>query len=192
MEFKTRILPEPELEFGDGHHHLDPRLGLQEAGPLQVHLGEVIKVGVVGTAKTVEDARSFLQAASSGFKADSSRHPNLHPDFPGLGNENPYRSRFEIEEGATGTIPQAKLDRILKEPNHQRAVELAVDAVMDELRVLDEGGRRPDVAVVALSVELINRVWGPRSTVMQLWSARTAAAPTRRISVACSRPVRWS
>lgn len=162
MEFKTRILPEPELEFGDGHHHLDPRLGLQEAGPLQVHLGEVIKVGVVGTAKTVEDARSFLQAASSGFKADSSRHPNLHPDFPGLGNENPYRSRFEIEEGATGTIPQAKLARILKEPNHQRAVELAVDAVMDELRVLDEGGRRPDVAVVALSVELIDRVWGAK------------------------------
>lgn len=162
MKFKTRILPEPELEFGDGHHHLDPRLGLQEAGPLQVHLGEVIKVGVVGTAKTVGDARSFLQAAATGFEGDTSRHPNLHPDFPGLGNENPYRSRFDIEEGGTGTIPQAKLNRILKEHNHQRAVELAVEAVMDELRVLDEGGRRPDVAIVALSVELIDRVWGAK------------------------------
>lgn len=162
MEFRTRIFPEPDLEFGDGHHHPDPRLGLQEAGPLQVHLGEVIRVGVVGTAKTVEDTQSFLAAASTGFEGDTSRHPNLHPDFPGLGNENPYRTRFEIEDGATETIPRAKLDRILKEPNHHRAVELAVDAFIDELRVLDEGGRRPDVAVVALSVALIDRVWGAK------------------------------
>lgn len=32
MEFRTRIFPEPDLEFGDGHRHPDPRLGLQEAG----------------------------------------------------------------------------------------------------------------------------------------------------------------
>ena len=79
-----------------------------------------------------------------------------------MGNENPYRARFEIEEGATGSIPRAKLDRILKEPDHKLAVGLAVDAVMDELRVLDEGGYRPDVAVVALSVALIDRLWGAK------------------------------
>ncbi len=162
MEFRTRIFPEPDLEFGDGHRHPDPRLGLQEAGPLQVHLGDVIRVGVVGTSKTVADTQSFLAAATVGFKGNTERHPNLHPDFPGMGNENPYRARFEIEDGATGTIPRAKLDRILKEPNHHRAVELAVDAVMDELRVLDEGGHRPDVAVIALSVALIDRVWGAK------------------------------
>jgi hypothetical protein len=127
-----------------------------------VHLGEVIRVGVVGTAKTVEDAQSFLATATTGFKGDGAKHPNLHPDFPGLGNENPYRARFEIEDGATGTIPRAKLDRIRKEPDHQHAVNLAVEAVMDELRVLDESGRRPDVAVIALSVGLIDRLWGAK------------------------------
>lgn len=162
MKFVTRIFPEPDLEFGDGHQHPDPRLGLQEAGPLQVHLGDVIRVGVVGTAKTVADTENFLQTAATGIEGNTAKHPNLHPDFPGLGNENPYRARFEIEDGATGTIPRAKLDRILKEPDHKRAVEMAVDAVMDELRVLDEGGRRPDVAIVALSVALIDRVWGAK------------------------------
>ena len=162
MEFRTRIFPEPDLEFGDGHRHPDPRLGLTEAGPLQVYLGEVIRVGVVGTAKTVSDTQAFLAAAAGGFEGNAERHPNLHPDFPGLGNENPYRTRFEIEDGATRTIPRAKLDRILKEPDHQRAVDLAVNAVMDELRVLEESGARPDLAIISLSVELIDRVWGAK------------------------------
>lgn len=71
MKFKTRIFPEPDLEFGDGHQHPDPRLGLQEAGPLQTHLGDVIRVGVVGTAKTVSDTHSFLQTASTGIEGNT-------------------------------------------------------------------------------------------------------------------------
>lgn len=119
-------------------------------------------MGVVGVSKTVSDTQAFLTEASVGFKGNTERHPNLHPDFPGMRNENPYGARFKIEDGATGTIPKAKLDRIIKEPDNRRAVELAVDAVMDELRVLDEGGHRPDVAIAALSAALIDRVWGAK------------------------------
>ena len=32
MGFESRIFDEPELEFGEQHHSLDPRLGLVEAG----------------------------------------------------------------------------------------------------------------------------------------------------------------
>ena len=35
IDFESHIFDEPELEFGDRHHHPDPRLGLYEAGPLQ-------------------------------------------------------------------------------------------------------------------------------------------------------------
>ena len=55
MDFESKIFEEPELEFGDKHHHPDPRLGLVEAGPLQPPLGDVIRIAVVGSAKTVED-----------------------------------------------------------------------------------------------------------------------------------------
>ena len=27
MKFETKIIDEPDLEFGDKHHHPDPRLG---------------------------------------------------------------------------------------------------------------------------------------------------------------------
>jgi hypothetical protein len=160
--FETRVFKEPELEFGDHHHHPDPRLGLFEAGPLQPFVGDVIKIGVVGSAKTIEDTRKFLDAAAGGVDGKSEKHPNMHPAFPGLGNQSPYRCRFDIEDGATAALSQSKLDRIAKEPDHQKAVEMAVDEIVAELESLADGGNRPDVAIVALPVRLLERVWNAK------------------------------
>ncbi len=160
--FQTRIFQEPELEFGDRHHHPDPRLGLFEAGPLQTYVGDVIKIGVVGNAKTIEDTRRFLETAAAGIEGKSEKHPNMHPAFPGLGNQSPYRCRFEVEDGATAALSQAKLDKIAKEPDNHRAVELAVEEIMAELQALDDGGHRPDVAIIALPVRLLERVWNAK------------------------------
>lgn len=162
MKFETKIYDEPELEFGDQHHHPDPRLGLVEAGPLQPPLGEVIRVGVVGSAKTVESTQNFLSTVLAGIKGKTEKHPNLHPDFPGLGNLNPFRCRFDIPENSTITISQSKIDAIAKEPNHQKAVKMAVEEITNLLQVLDDGGDRPDVAIVALPVALIERVWNAK------------------------------
>lgn len=161
-DFDSRIFDEPHLEFGDKHHHPDPRLGLVEAGPLQTFVGDVIKVGVVGSAKTVEDTRAFLDAAAAGFEGHSEKHPNLHPPFPGLTNQNPYRCRFEIEDGAAVALAQGRIDKIIKEPNHQKAVELAVDEIIEQLEAMDASGSRPHVAIVALPVGLIGRVWSAK------------------------------
>jgi len=162
MNFESKILAEPELEFGDKYHHPDPRLGLIEAGPLQAPLGDVIKIGVVGSAKTVEDTGKFLAAAAAGFAGKSAKHPNLHPDFPGLGNANPFNCRFEISEDASFALPQSRIERIRKEPDHKKAVEMAVDDIITQLETLDESSQSPDVAIVALPVSLIERVWSAR------------------------------
>ena len=162
MKFETRIFDEPLLEFGDKHRHADPRLGLFEAGPLQTPLGDAIKIAVVGSAKTVEDAQNFLDAASVGFPGKSEKHPNLHPPFPGLGNRNPFRCKFEIASGAAVSIPQSRIDRICKEPLHDKAVEMAVEEIIDQLRSIEEGSSRPDVALIALPVALIERVMNAR------------------------------
>lgn len=162
MEFESVIFDEPLLEFGDKHSHPDPRLGLYEAGPLQAFAGDIIKVGVVGSAKTIEDTRKFLSTATAGFDGMSEKHPNLHPPFPGLTNQNPYRCRFEIEDGAALPLSQSRIEKITKEPNHEKAVELAVDEIVAQLRAMDEGGDRPHVAIVALPVALIERVWNAK------------------------------
>ena len=162
MDFESKIFEEPELEFGDKHHHPDPRLGLVEAGPLQPPLGDVIRIAVVGSAKTVEDTQKFLVDAAAGFQGKTERHPNLHPDFPGLGNLNPFRCRFEIQDGATAALSQSKIEKIRKEPDHRKAVEMAVEEIVSELQTLDESSHRPDVAIVALPVALIERVWNAK------------------------------
>jgi hypothetical protein len=162
MKFETKIFDEPHLEFGDKHHHPDPRLGLFEAGPLQVPAGDVVNVAVIGSSKTVEDAKAFFTEAAAGFAGKGEKHPNLHPDFPGLGNQNPFRCKFEIAEGATVAITQSKIDKIRKEPHHGIAVEMAVDEIVQELRTLDESSHRPAVAIVALPVSLIERVWNAK------------------------------
>lgn len=162
ITFESHIFDEPELEFGDRHHHPDPRLGLFEAGPLQPFVGEVIRIGVVGSAKTIEDTRKFLAAATGGVQGFSDKHPNLHPAFPGLGNQNPYRCRFEIDDTATAALSQGTIDKITREPDHAKAVELAVNEIVTQLKMLDDSGSRPHVAIVALPVRLIERVWSAK------------------------------
>ena len=162
MKFETKIFEEPHLEFGDKHHHPDPRLGLFEAGPLQTPLGDVVKIAVIGDAKTVEDAKEFFEEAAAGFAGKGEKHPNLHPDFPGLGNRNPFRCKFDIPEGATVAITQSKIDKIRKEPHHGKAVEMTVDEIVQQLETLDESSHRPHVAIVALPVSLIERVWNAK------------------------------
>ncbi|MGL4637185.1 MAG: argonaute/piwi family protein [Beijerinckiaceae bacterium] len=162
MKFEAKIFDEPHLEFGDKHHHPDPRLGLFEAGPLQTPLGDAVKIAVVGDAKTIEDAIKFFVQAATGFAGKGEKHPNLHPNFPGLGNQNPFRCKFEIAEGATAAIAQSRIDKIRKEPHHGKAVEMAVDEIVQQLQTLDEGSQRPDVVIVALPVSLIERVWNAK------------------------------
>lgn len=162
MKFETKIFEEPHLEFGDKHHHPDPRLGLFEAGPLQIPAGDVVKIAVIGNAKTIEDTKKFFLEAAAGFAGKGERHPNMHPDFPGLGNQNPFRCKFDIPDGATVAITQSKIDKIKKEPHHGKAVEMAVDEIVQQLQTLDESSNRPDVAIVALPVSLIERVWNAK------------------------------
>ena len=90
---------------------------------------------------------------------------NITPSNVGtkqLGNQNPFRCKFEIPDGATAAITQSKIDSIRKEPHHGKAVEMAVDEIIQQLQILDESSRRPNVAIIALPITLIERVWNAK------------------------------
>lgn len=44
----------------------------------------------------------------------------------------------------------------------KKAVEMAVDEIVQQLQTLDESSHRPHVAIVALPVSLIERVWNAK------------------------------
>ena len=114
MTFKTAVLPEPELEFGDRGFHVDPRYGLCQHGPLQPMPGDRVSIGVIGTAETYEGFEAWMEKLTSSIPAKSAKLPNLFPPFPGLGNQNPFRCRFEVNSAARRILPLRDIGSIVR------------------------------------------------------------------------------
>ena len=158
MSITHLLLEEPELEFGDGGRHIDPRLGLLHHGPLQPILGDQISVGVIGTAETVEGFERWMDRLKSAIPGKSSKQPNLFPPFPGLGNDNPFRCRFEIGSTARRVLPVRDIGEIVSIRKHAEAVGEASMLFSDQASAMLEGSDKPDVIVAALPFALIMRV----------------------------------
>lgn len=163
MIFKAHVFDEPMLEFGDGGQHCDPRQGLREHGPLQPRSGDVIRVGVIGTDDTVAGFTEFLGETGRGIESGNKQLINLNPDFPGLGNQNPFRCKFEVPDGATATISRRQVNEITTIGRHDDAVRHAVELVTSQLSALVEGSAKPDVIVLALPIPLIEKLVNAKS-----------------------------
>lgn len=163
MSIKPIIFEEPELEFGEGYRHQDPRQGLVNAGPHQVALGESLSIGIVGSAATTEKAVTFLEEIAAGVDAKDSTLPNLHQPFPGLGNANPFRVRFDLPEDARRALSKSVVESICKEVSDERAVEAAVTACVEGMTELAQSSSKPDIILLPLSIKLIERLVNARS-----------------------------
>lgn len=163
MIFKAHVFDEPMLEFGDGGQHCDPRQGLREYGPLQPRSGDVVRVGVIGTEDTVAGFAEFLEETARGIESGNKQLINLNPDFPGLGNQNPFRCKFEVPDGATATISRRQVNEITSIARHDNAVRHAVELITSQLSALVEGSAKPDVIVLALPIPLIEKLVNAKS-----------------------------
>ncbi len=86
----SELLLEPELEFGGGFRHIDIRFGIMAYGPFDValnHAPKRIRIGIVGTERTVERFLTWLEQCRAGIAAKDSNKTNLFTPFPGLGEE---------------------------------------------------------------------------------------------------------
>lgn len=66
------VLDEPLLEFADRQRHIDPRFGIANYGPADRDNEDAptaINVGLVGDARSVEGARSWLERCQAGLPA---------------------------------------------------------------------------------------------------------------------------
>lgn len=158
MSITHLLIDEPELEFGDGGRHIDPRLGLLDHGPLQPILGDKISIGVIGTAETVEGFERWMERVKTGISGKSVKQPNLFPPFPGLGNENPFRCPFEVSPTAKRILPARDIGDIVAIQKHPDAVREASALFTDQATAMLESSDGPDVIVAALPFDLIMRV----------------------------------
>lgn len=167
---KLTHLPEPPLEFGGAMRHVDIRFGLMDYGPFDAGTDGApkrIRIGIVGSAETVEGTARWLETCRGGIDAKPSRQPNLFPPFPGLSFEETFRCEFVTSDELQRVVPPREIARLIAMAGQREMTREVVDSIAGEIGVLAERTVKPDVVLVALPIEIIERTY----------NARDAAAP---------------
>lgn len=150
------FLPEPDLEFGEGGHHIDIRFGLTRYGPLDLSSAnrpQQIRVGIVGTPQNVEQVREWLDRCRKELPAKKSRQPNLFPPFGGFNDQATFRSSLVMNDGLCRTISARAFDDIVTAA-HNAAITETVDLFVTEFDALAES-RSVDVIVCAVPPQIV-------------------------------------
>lgn len=148
---RATVFSEPELDFGHGGTHVDPRAGIADYGPVDLGTSGApsrIRVGVVGPAESITGVRTWFEKCRLPVGAKpNNRHPHLFQGFPGFTPEQCFRSELLFDDAWCRAISNRKLQRVLDKPVSLATVE-AVDLYNAEIRDLGERGN-VDVILVA-------------------------------------------
>lgn len=129
---KLSHLAEPPLEFGGAMRHVDIRFGLMDYGPFDSGMEGApkrIKVGIVGSAETVEGTARWLENCRAGFEAKKSRQPNLFPPFPGLSFEEAFRCEFVTSEELQRVVPPKEIARLVAVTGQREMTRVVVESI---------------------------------------------------------------
>ena len=162
---KLSHLAEPPLEFGGGLRHPDIRFGLMDYGPFDAGTDGApkrIKLGIVGSAETVEGTARWIEACHAGFPAKESRQANLFPPFPGIGEDLTFRCEFATADELHRVLPPREVARLAAIPGQREMTRAVVESIVNEVGVLSERAVKPDVVLVALPIEIIQRTYNAR------------------------------
>lgn len=137
------VLPEPDLEFGGGGRHVDPRHGIATHGPLDSGTDlapERIRVGIVGSSPAIEGVRNWLGRARepiNGKVVSYERQRSLFPNFPGFNSDGAFRSVLVFEEATQRSISQ-RVFATAEQQSPSACVATLVEAYMEEISWLSE------------------------------------------------------
>lgn len=149
---KLQVLPEPELQFGNGATHIDIRAGLAKHGAFDRGANNVpvpIGVGLVGTTATIDRVRDWIESCREGVQSSEQKLRELRPSFPGMRDEI-FGTKLAMSDATTRTVSRHELQEALSSAN---AMERVVDLFMDHARDL-AGRGHINVLVIAPPVEV--------------------------------------
>lgn len=148
---------EPLLLFGTGPH-MDIRFGLMNCCPLDFDRNDApksIRIGIVGSAESIEGLRDWLEKCKSEIPPKESRQPNLFPKFPGFNRESGFFSQLVTDSSFERQIHSSTILTITKLSVVDEQKIKAVDAIAEQVRSLLEK-KRPDVVVCPLPAEFLD------------------------------------
>ena len=148
-------LPAPALEFGGKGEYLDPKRGLLHEGPFSLRFGVAhksqVRVGVVGTAKSMAEGAAWLERCKKTIAANA-KNEAMYPDFPGF--EGAFKSSLDVDSRWQLEIDGRAIERALKMDARAR-FETLLDLYGAEIERLSKLDVRPDLAVCCIPPEVI-------------------------------------
>jgi len=152
---EAEYLEEPSLEFGSSREHVDQKMGISLFGPKSIDLPQrhpqTVKVGFVGTGRSIGSARDWMESCIWGVEGDED-----HLRFPGFADECGFYSKVQLSDDWVESITQHELDEIQKTRFYRDKFSLALELVTDKVRLLSRKDRPPDLVVLAIPNELLD------------------------------------
>ncbi len=114
-----RIFEEPLLEFGRRETSYDIREGVLYSGPVDIGTARAktaIKLGFVGTPKTIAAFTDWMEKRSGGVTGDDPLNRNFNPDFPGLDPSIGFGCSFLTDPTWVNEIAESELKSLEEKP----------------------------------------------------------------------------
>jgi hypothetical protein len=183
---KFEYLQEPKLQFGEYFEHEDTKTGLAEYGPFGKNIPGLhrssIKLGFIGTRETIDDAIDWIErcgsfiesenvervkakAIENGFltSADSipdtynRYHKILNRDFIGFNADSNFECKFQLNPRWERYLETRELKSVLEIKNKADRIISLVDFIEDKITSLTQTDPTPDIIIVALTSEIVDK-----------------------------------
>jgi hypothetical protein len=143
-------IAEPELQFGDGRNHIDPRVGLTDYGPPDFETPEApksVRLGILGHRQDVASCREWITDALSGLPQRGSQFRNLFRAFPACDEYGPLRCDYSVVESLVHPIPRKDITSALNLAEPEATIQLT-RLFADHLRAMSESASADVVVCV--------------------------------------------
>ncbi len=154
-----RIFEEPLLEFGRRETSSDIREGVLYSGPVDIGTARAktaIKLGFVGTPKTIAAFTDSMEKCSAGITGDDPLNRNFNPDFPGLDPSIGFGCSFLTDPTWVNEIAESELKSLEEKPG---AILALAEIFHRRIRALYElTSAQPDVVICLPSASVQKRV----------------------------------
>ena len=151
------VFPEPLLEFGNSGSSPDIRDGIMAHGPVDAGTAKAkttIRLGLLGTPKTVRAFSDWLKQCSVGISTDDPLNQNFSPGFPGLATDVGFRCSFLTDPSWVDELPEAPLKKLCSDKG--AVLGLAELFHKHIQRLFELTAARPDV-VLCLPPEFVRK-----------------------------------
>jgi len=150
---KAVVLDEPELEFGRGGRHVDPRQGIAFYGPADID-GTVkqVRVAIIGPQAHIDGIKAWLERCRKRIDGKDSHLRYLHQPFPGFSPDSPFAATVVFDSRLERALSKREL-AVMVGLNPLAALTAAVELYERELAILAEEAQ-VDVVLVCRPEQL--------------------------------------